>query len=236
MDESNDQESVENDSDSQFEMIDFFEIKTPNKIERTSFNVDFSLDFPYDLHLNSFTVEIVSYFETSTSLNNETNFEVAYLNKSEQLDDRKTETKYHKLIQTTETNIEVDDLTPGTKYHCYFYANLTSTKTNETRLLFLEKELIVKTQDFLRLRNDDSNMKLIIYFILLIGFLLSILVILILKRKQIANTNNHLSNYKQMCNDADEQNDKNNVSIFMVDDKQLLIDKDDRNENLSFDS
>ncbi len=236
MDESNDQESVENDSDSQFEMIDFFEIETPNKIERTSFNVDFSLDFPYDLHLNSFTVEIVSYFETSTSLNNETNFEVAYLNKSEQLDDRKTETKYHKLIQTTETNIEVDDLTPGTEYHCYFYANLTSTKTNETRLLFLEKELIVKTQDFLRLRNDDSNMKLIIYFILLIGFLLSILVILILKRKQIANTNNHLSNYKQMCNDADEQNDKNNVSIFMVDDKQLLIDKDDRNENLSFDS
>ena len=231
LDESNSQKKYENNSDEQFEMTDLFDIETPNKIEKTSFNVDFFLDFPYDLHLNSFNVEIISY--SKTSLSKEINFEVTYLKTSEPLDDREVETKYHKLIQTTETSIEVNNLVPDTEYHCYFYANLTSSKTNETRLLLLEKKLIVKTQKSRQLRLDISLNKLIIYFILLIGILFSLLTILVLKRKQIANRKKQVSNYKQMSNEDDEQVDKINVSIFLVDDQQFLIDKDDCIENHS---
>jgi hypothetical protein len=213
---SNDLNSIHYEHD--FDLNGLFEIKYENKI------LNYSIDLPSDLRLNNYLIKIVSY----SNLNDKNDFEILDLDESttssQQIYDDNKEIKTEKIIKTFENHLDLVDLKSNDEYQFYFYANLTSFNTNETKHILLDKKLVIRKLT----HSIQENYFLIVFIFITICFLPIFICLIISQRHIFFNTidsktseSNH--NFKKIYNSERSENNPNDLNIFIVNDKQRLI-------------
>lgn len=176
-----------------------------------------------DLILNNYLIKIVSNEDLDSDIDviDMSDYEMSQLTISNE-----------KTFKTIDNHIEINGLTPGTQYTCYIYANLTSVNTNETRLVLLDKKLVIKTKYLIEDIFISSNLIYIMLSLLILAIFCPIIVFLLVERKRLfkvdSNDDFFLPKYVPLDSDINDQaKQPNDFNVYILDDNQILIENNE---------